>query len=133
MTTVFTAEVDISEFLKWADNTKLVIETMKSTLLEVSRLIENNTNPLVPYKTGLLEHSYKESIHTAYPIVELEVGYSVTYNSQGKVWDYALIQHEEYPVKRMRGRWHYLKDGMEISRGEAMVMIEKDFLSALGV
>lgn len=128
MSVVFTAEVDISEFMKWADNTKLVIETMKSTLLEVSRLIENNTNPLVPYKTGLLESSYKEAIHTAYPVVEMEIGYSVS----GE-WDYALIQHEEYPVKRLRGQWFYLKTGIERSRSEAMVMIEKDFLSALGV
>lgn len=128
MSVVFTAEVDISEFMKWADHAKQVIEIMKSTLLEVSRLIENNTNPLVPFKTGLLESSYKEAIHTAYPIVELEVGYSVS----GE-WDYALIQHEEYPVKRLRGRWYYLRDGMKRSRSEAMMMIEKDFLSALGV
>lgn len=133
MSVVFTAEVDISEFMKWADNSKLMIETMKSTLLEVSRLIHNNTNPLVPYDTGLLEKSYKEAVHTEYPIVEVEIGYSVTYNPKGKVWDYALIQHEQYPVKRKRGRWFYLKDGIEMSKSEAMVMIEKDFLSALGV
>ena len=127
MTVVFNAEVDISSFIEWADNSKIVIETMKSTLLEVSRLIENNTNPLVPYKTGELESSYKEAIHTAYPIVELEVGYSV---SSG--WDYALIQHEQYPVKRLRGRWYYLTEGMERSYNEALVMIERDYLSALG-
>ena len=128
MSVVFTAEVDISEFMKWADNSKLVIETMKSTLLEVSRLIENTTNPLVPYKKGVLEKSYKEAIHTAYPLVEMEIGYSVS----GE-WDYALIQHEEYPVKRLRGQWYYLSEGIRRSRSEAMIMIEQDFLTALGV
>jgi hypothetical protein len=128
MSIVFEATVDVSGFKEWAeDSTLYVIERMKSTLLEVSMLIENNTNPLVPYKTGLLESSYMEAIHTADPIVELEIGYSAA--SSG--WDYALIQHEQYPVKRLRGHWFYLSDGIERSRGEAMVMIEKDYLTAL--
>ena len=129
MTIVFEAKVNVSEFEEWADSSRArVLERMKSTLLEVSRLIENTTNPLVPYRTGLLESSYFEAIDSGGSFVELEIGYSAA--SSG--WDYALIQHEQYPVKRMRGRWFYLADGIQRSRSEAMIMIEQDYLSALG-
>lgn len=133
MSIILEVSVDVSGFKEWADNSRQnIIKTMKNTLLEASKIIENTTNPLVPYKTGLLESSYKEAIHTAFPLVEMEFGYSVTYNPKGQVWDYALIQHEEYPVKRLRGRWFYLRDGIEMSEKEVMMKIETDYLTALG-
>lgn len=129
MSIILEASVDISGFKEWAEASKQnVIATMKNTLLEASQIIENTTNPLVPYKTGLLESSYKESFHTSYPLVELEYGYSV---SGG--WDYALIQHEKYPNKKLRGQMYYLRDGIRMSKNEVMMIIERDYLTALGV
>lgn len=133
MSIILEATVDISSFKEWAEVSKRnVIATMKNTLLEASKIIENTTNPLVPYKSGLLEGSYKESIHTAYPLVEMEYGYSVTYNPKGNVFDYALVQHENYPKKKLRGQMYFLRDGIRMSKNEVMLRIERDYLTALG-
>lgn len=131
MSIVFEAKVDVTEFEKWADNSRVaVLERMKSTLLEVSRLIENNTNPLVPYKTGLLEKSYFEAVHSTGEFVELEIGYSALDGS----WDYAYTQHDWYPDKSRPGRqMYYLRDGIRKSEDDAATLIETDYLSALGL
>lgn len=128
---IFRVEVDDSSFQEWADRTIERVRMMKDTLLEVSRLIENTTNPLVPYRTGLLESSYLEAPVSDYPLIEVEIGYSVA--SVGGGWDYAHIQHEKNFNHPRRGTMRYLYKGIQYTRSEAKVMIEKDYLTALGV
>lgn len=127
--TEFNIEVDASKFYDWAERSVANVKAMKKVLLESAQLIGLNTYPLVPFLTGELQSSFRESVNVTYPFFEVEFGYMVV----GADWDYALIQHRENFVHPRQGVQFYLSEGIKRSSKDVFTTIETDYLTALGV
>ena len=143
--TMFSVEVHTAEFEEMLTEVQLRVHTMSNTLMEVARLVESNTEPLVPYDFDKRVGEHLVDTFVAVPTgkatkgwVEVEIGYSVHDPRDG--YDYAEYTHTGIDY-RTGGeiRWHkataqreYLVKGIVKSESEAMKLIENDYLSMFG-
>jgi len=130
---MFTFEITgVNEFQDWLLELENKFTTMVQTMIDVAHLVESNTMWRVPLETGRLEHSYKFVVVENNPnLIEVEIGYDAVDPKSGFM--YAEYQHENELNHPFRGEQFYLKNGIQSSTNEAMVMIEKDYFSLFGV
>ena len=106
-----------------------ILSSMRQTLIDVAHLVENNTQDLVPFRTGALEHSFKWNVYNSADWVEVEMGYSSIAPDN---YDYAFAQHEVNYNHLIKGQWHYLDEGLTASEEGIFKEIKQDYLSLFG-
>ena len=129
-------EVDDSSFQAWVDRSISNVERMVDTLKEIRAIYHNMIVPLTPLKDSYLDQSLMQfsEVKSSYPFFELKLKMSGVNNPKADGWDYALIQHEEEEFEHpLRGRPHYLEDGMEVAEPMVWMQLKTDYMSALGV
>ena len=133
-------EIHTEAFEQELTEIQLRVHTMSNTLMEVARLVESNAEPLVPVDTTRLLRSFRAvptgEAHKGW--IEVEIGYSALDPRDN--YDYAEYTHTGIDY-RTGGeiKWHkptaqreYLIKGIVRSEGEAMKLIENDYLSMFG-
>lgn len=135
MKMMFEVEVDASSFFNWADRAVANVKRMSDTLKEIRAIYHHEIVPFTPLKDSYLDQSLMQfsEVSGSYPFFELHLKMSGVNNPKADGWDYALIQAEAYPNKRIRGTTEYMEKGMNAADGMVWMQLETDYLSALGV
>jgi hypothetical protein len=130
-------EIHTEEFEQALTEVEMRVHTMVNTLQEVARLVESNTEPLVPVDTTRLLTSF-----VAVPVgkatkglIEVEIGYSA--HDPRDYYDYAEYTHtgidyrtgDEIQWHKSTAQREYLIKGIVKSENEAFKLIEGDYLS----
>ena len=104
-------------------------EALIKAMVHASKQVERATLRLVPVETGALRSAWLRGQPSQRPSgdVQIAMGYRgdvpsgrTRESAEGILTgDYALFQHEVYPVKRKPGRrWKYLSDPVDSIRGQ---------------
>lgn len=148
-------EVRDEEFKEWLKRTEDSFVHMIETMKDVANVIKENTLPLTPFDEGTLSRSFRTHILTdnsRMKVVQLQM--SAINPKDG--YNYAWIQHEnifyhhpslknnverprylDIAVKNIIAHTsgtnnptdHFLKEGIEVSKDDAFIMLEEDYLS----
>ncbi|WP_409200632.1 hypothetical protein [Methanobrevibacter sp. DSM 116169] len=110
-----------------------IVDDAKSSLTDAGVIIEYTSRPLTPIDQGYLEKSFQQTIFEEPQKVVMEFGYSVVDNPDSLGYDYAYIQHESFPNKRLRGQMYYLDSAVSMEEGHILQLIETDYLSSLSL
>lgn len=129
--------IDTTKWGQWTNNAIAGVVAMVNTIYEISPILEAHTRIWTPLKEGYLENSFTETVLSgAYPFFEFEFRMSGEANPKTD-YDYAYYQHIGFwnHPKRPRGveRADYLFHGMWFASDDIAIVIEKDYLSALGL
>lgn len=132
-----TFEVDASKFYSWYYNAYATVRTMKNVFERIIPIVQTHTRPFIPLERGFLERSMEDRIMNNFPFIELQMVWSGKENIYAHGYDYAYYQNimNVYHPKRPKGQnaSHFVEKGIEASFPNVMVVIETDYLSALGV
>lgn len=144
------------EFIGWLHRTGNAFVDMIQTMKDVAKVVEENTVPITPFETGKLGRSFKRFVLTDNAKTKL-IMIRMSALNPNTGYDYAWIQHENPNYthsKRLgsesarhkrwgahgysyipifytnhQGRMFYLKEGIETSEEDALILIEEDYLS----
>ena len=147
MTSFF--EIQDEPFQEWVKTTENAFVRMIETMVDVAKVVREETIPLTPVETTRLGQSFKWKILTDNSRMKvLEVQMSALNPKTG--YDYAWIQHENTRYRHtafLKGSWkaskvhgfhnvqwfnaqdHYLRQGIRNSEDMAIELIEEDYLS----
>lgn len=110
---------------------------MLEAMIDVAKVVESNTLPLTPYKTGRLGESFRWEV-LEYNKDFIEVGVIMDAVDPYDGFHYAEYQHTginwktgeplHHPPPRAGQSW-YLKEGINASKSMAYEIIEEDYLS----
>ena len=120
-------EVDTSQYEVWVEHTKARFVGMVQTMINVARIIELETAPLVPLDTSALEQSYDYQIVSNSMFILMGVGYDAVDEDSG--FEYAHYQHHYDFNHPKRGTSRYLVKGIRHSESEWMELIATDYMS----
>lgn len=135
-------EIQTLELEEYLSTVQMQVYTMRNTLMTIADMVELDTEPLVPYDYNKpwgqphLQTSFK-----AVPIsdnegwIEVELGYSAIDPRDG--FDYAEYTHTGIDYRtgnlikwqKATAQREYLIKGIVRTEGEAMKLIEGDYLS----
>lgn len=136
-------EVHDEEFQSWLNTVEFRVRTMVQTLINISKIIETNTQKLVPYDYNKhWEGQHLETSFVAVPtgeakegLIEVEIGYSSIDPRDG--YDYAEYVHTGYDYRtgkplhfqKATAQARFLWTGVTLSRKEGFQEIKTDYLS----
>ena len=129
--------VDASNFYQWAFKSIQRVHKMRQSFDRIIPIAEVHIRPWIPLERGYLENSMKEKPIGEYPFMEVELSWSGEENPYADGFDYARYQHDRElnhprrPFGRIASR--FVVRGMNSAFPNMMVVIETDYLSALGV
>ena len=129
--------VNPQQFYWWANRSIRKVQNIKSTFEKISAIWEVHSRKWIPLDQGYLENSMEERIFTNYPFMEMQLRWSGEENPNADGFDYAYYQDHwllHHP-KRPQG-WNqsqFVEKGMNNALDDIIMVLETDYLTALGV
>ena len=120
-------EVNTADYIEWAELTKSRFVRMVETMINVARIIELQTIPLVPLDTSALEQSYTYQYVRGSDAIVMAIGFDAVDEKSG--FHYAHYQHHYNLHHPKRGVQGYLVKGINRSENRWLELIESDYMS----